>query len=60
METMEVTFNGDTILDDAVTNFEDAIKAFRKFSIVANTSDTVVRYRLSKIESAKKLNKMFK
>ena len=51
METVEVTFNGDTILDDAVASFEDAVKAYKKFSIVANTSETVVRYRLSKIEN---------
>ena len=51
LENLEVEFNGDTILQDAVTTYEDAIKAYNKFSSVASTSTTVTKYRLSKIEN---------
>ena len=50
-ENLEVEFNGDTILQDAVTTYKDALEAYKKFSSVARTSTTVTKYRMSKIEN---------
>ena len=49
-ESLKVEFNGDTILDTAVTTYEDALETYRKFSSVASTSTTVTKYQLKKIE----------
>ena len=47
LKKLEVNFWGDTILDDAVTSYADAVRVFKDFSKYAKTSNAVVTFGLS-------------
>lgn len=49
-ENVEVEFIGDTILEEGVSSYEDAIKVYKMFPSEAKESDTIVSFGLSKIE----------
>ena len=49
-ENVEVEFIGDTILEEGVSSYEDAIKVYKNFPSEAKESDTIVSFGLSKIE----------
>ena len=48
---LDVSFAGDTILEESVSSFEDAVKVYKHFSTVALKSQNVVKFSLSPIEN---------
>ena len=51
VKDLDVTFTGDTILEDSVSTFDDAVRVYKKFGTVAKSSQAVVKFSLSPIEN---------
>ena len=49
-EDLQVSFVGDTILEQPVSSFDDAVRAFKNFSTVALKSQNIRKFSLSPIE----------
>lgn len=51
VQDLDVSFSGDTILDESISNFEDAVSVYKDFSKFALKSQNIVKFSLSPIEN---------
>ena len=55
-QDLEVSFAGDTILEQPVSSFEDAVKVYKQFSFEALNSQNIRKFSLSPIENYCEVN----